>query len=99
MLAAGNTNLTPWGGPTARAASALHVDVNALFVPLVPTMVGCFLFTLGVAYVLGRRERARVGALDLRELDATPTPLGGAVDTVDPLPPEQIGRASCRERV
>ena len=47
MLAAGNTNLTPWGGPTARAASALHVDANALFVPLVPTMVGCFLFTSG----------------------------------------------------
>jgi CitMHS family citrate-Mg2+:H+ or citrate-Ca2+:H+ symporter len=45
MLAAGNTNLTPWGGPTARAASALHVDVNALFLPLVPTMVGCFLFS------------------------------------------------------
>ena len=70
MLAAGNTNLTPWGGPTARAASALHVDVNALFVPLVPTMVGCLLFTLGVAYVLGRRERARVGVLDVQELDA-----------------------------
>ena len=92
MLAAGNTNLTPWGGPTARAASALRVDVNALFVPLVPTMVGCFLFTLGVAYVLGRRERARVGVLDLRELDAVPAPLGGSVDTADPVPPERRPR-------
>ena len=26
MLAAGNMNLTPWGGPTARAASALMLD-------------------------------------------------------------------------
>lgn len=89
MLAAGNTNLTPWGGPTARAASALHVDVNALFVPLVPTMIGCFLFTLGVAYYLGRRERARVGMLDLRELDNVESPLGGEVDTLAPLPLER----------
>src|SRR3712207_9502635 len=78
MLAAGNTNLTPWGGPTARAASALRVDVNALFVPLVPTMIGCFLFTLGVAWYLGRRERARIGVAELRELDQEPAPLGGA---------------------
>jgi CitMHS family citrate-Mg2+:H+ or citrate-Ca2+:H+ symporter len=92
MLAAGNTNLTPWGGPTARAASALRVDVNALFVPLVPTMVGCFLFTLGVAYVLGRRERARIGVAEPRGQDEVAAPLGGAVDTVDPLPPERRPR-------
>jgi citrate-Mg2+:H+ or citrate-Ca2+:H+ symporter, CitMHS family len=92
MLAAGNTNLTPWGGPTARAASALQVDVNALFVPLVPTMIGCFLFTLGVAYILGRRERARLGVTDLRELDHVAAPLGGEVDTVEPLPPERRPR-------
>lgn len=89
MLAAGNTNLTPWGGPTARAASALHVDVNLLFVPLVPSMIGCALFAILVAYVLGRRERARVGVIDLKELDAVATPVGGAVDTVAPLPPER----------
>jgi citrate-Mg2+:H+ or citrate-Ca2+:H+ symporter, CitMHS family len=92
MLAAGNTNLTPWGGPTARAASALHVDVNALFVPLVPTMVGCFLFTLGVAYVLGRRERARLGIVALRGLDEIRAPVGGTVDTIAPLPPERRPR-------
>jgi citrate-Mg2+:H+ or citrate-Ca2+:H+ symporter, CitMHS family len=88
MLAAGNTNLTPWGGPTARAASALHLDANSLFVPLVPTMVACFLFALGVAYILGRRERARVGMIDVRELHVQ-APLGGEVDTAEPLPPER----------
>jgi CitMHS family citrate-Mg2+:H+ or citrate-Ca2+:H+ symporter len=88
MLAAGNTNLTPWGGPTARAASALHVDANSLFVPLVPTMVACFLFAIGVAYILGRRERARVGIIDVRELHVQ-APLGGEVDTAEPLPPER----------
>lgn len=89
MLAAGNTNLTPWGGPTARAASALHVDVNRLFVPLVPSMIGCALFAILVAYVLGRRERARVGVINLKGLDEVAAPVGGTVDTVAPLPPER----------
>ncbi len=89
MLAAGNMNLTPWGGPTARAASALHVDANALFVPLIPTMVACFCFVVFVAWVLGRRERARVGVAALTGLDNVPSPLGGEVDTVEPLPPER----------
>jgi CitMHS family citrate-Mg2+:H+ or citrate-Ca2+:H+ symporter len=88
MLAAGNTNLTPWGGPTARAASALHLDANSLFVPLMPTMVVCFLFAVGVAYILGRRERARIGMIDLRELHVQ-APLGGEVDTAEPLPSER----------
>lgn len=89
MLAAGNMNLTPWGGPTARAASALQVDANALFVPLLPAMVGCALSTLAIAYVLGRRERARLGVIDLAGLDEVPAPAGGTVDTVEPLPPER----------
>src|SRR3954452_9659566 len=89
MLAAGNMNLTPWGGPTARAASALHVDVNTLFVPLIPTMVACFGFAVFVAWVLGRRERARIGVVALPGLDDVAAPVGGMVDTVAPLPPER----------
>ena len=89
MLAAGDMNLTPWGGPTARAASALHVDVNTLFVPLIPTMVACFCFAIFVAWVLGRRERARIGIAALPGLDDVALPLGGMVDTVAPAPPER----------
>ncbi|MFZ4406802.1 MAG: CitMHS family transporter [Paracraurococcus sp.] len=86
MLAAGNMNLTPWGGPTARAASALHVDANALFVPLIPTMLACLAFAIFVAWVLGKRERARIGIANLPGLDNIASPVGGEVDTVEPLP-------------
>ncbi len=92
MLAAGNTNLTPWGGPTARAASALHLDPNALFVPLVPSMIACALSTIAIAYILGRRERARIGIASLRRLDDVPAPAGGVVDTEAPHPPERRPR-------
>ncbi|WP_274379295.1 CitMHS family transporter [Teichococcus vastitatis] len=92
MLAAGNTNLTPWGGPTARAASALHLDPNALFVPLVPSMIACALSTIAIAYILGRRERARIGVASLSRLDDVPAPAGGVVDTEAPHPPERRPR-------
>jgi CitMHS family citrate-Mg2+:H+ or citrate-Ca2+:H+ symporter len=36
ILAGGVMNMTPWGGPTARAASALHVDPSDIFVPMIP---------------------------------------------------------------
>ncbi|BFL64333.1 Ca2+/citrate complex secondary transporter [Roseomonas mucosa] len=81
IMAAGVTNVAPWGGPTARAASALHVDPNALFVPLLPSLLACALWVVFTAWFLGRRERARVGVLSLRELDHVESPLGGFVDT------------------
>ena len=38
ILAGGVMNLTPWGGPLARAATALHVDPAEVFAPMVPVM-------------------------------------------------------------
>ena len=65
ILAGGIMNMTPWGGPTARAASALHVDPSDIFVPMIPAMlVGCIAL-FGIAWVYGQRERARLGVLHL----------------------------------
>jgi CitMHS family citrate-Mg2+:H+ or citrate-Ca2+:H+ symporter len=65
MLAGGVFNILPWGGPTARAASALGVDVSDIFVPMIPPMVVAVLWVLFVAYVLGKKERKRLGAISL----------------------------------
>lgn len=73
MLASGTMNVLPWGGPTARAASALKVDPSDLFVPMIPSLVGCALWTLAVAFLLGTRERRRLGLLTLEApSEATP---------------------------
>lgn len=61
MLASGVMNLTPWGGPLARAASALHVDTAELFVPMLPAMLAGLAGVLGVAWHLGNKERNRLG--------------------------------------
>lgn len=65
ILAGGVMNLTPWGGPLARAASALHVDPSEIFLPLMPAMGVAIAGVLGIAYNLGLQERRRLGILRL----------------------------------
>ncbi|MDQ0841796.1 CitMHS family transporter [Streptomyces sp. V1I6] len=63
----GVMNTLPWGGPTARAATALKLDAADIFVPMIPALGAGLLFVLLLAYVLGRRERKRLGYLTLDE--------------------------------
>lgn len=61
MVTSGIMNLTPWGGPTARAASALKLDPATLFLPLIPGMIAGLAFLLGLAFWFGIKERHRLG--------------------------------------
>ncbi|NYD91905.1 CitMHS family transporter [Sphingomonas melonis] len=67
MATSGIMNLTPWGGPTARAASALKLDPATLFLPLIPGMIAGLASLLALAVWFGRRERARIGAVQARD--------------------------------
>ncbi len=71
MLASGVMNILPWGGPTARAASALAIDVSDVFVPMVPVMGAGILWVLFVAHRLGRAERTRLSVQRADEEQAT----------------------------
>jgi CitMHS family citrate-Mg2+:H+ or citrate-Ca2+:H+ symporter len=61
-LANGTMNIVPWGGPTARAASALKIDVNEVFVPMIPSLAAGLAVVLVFAWVLGLQERNRLRA-------------------------------------
>ncbi|MBN9129638.1 MAG: CitMHS family transporter [Paenarthrobacter ureafaciens] len=61
-LANGTMNILPWGGPTARAATALHLDVNEVFVPMVPSLIVGLIVVLVFAWLLGLQERNRLRA-------------------------------------
>ncbi|MBT2508238.1 CitMHS family transporter [Streptomyces sp. ISL-98] len=63
----GVMNTLPWGGPTARAATALKLDAADIFVPMIPALAVGLVFVFVLAYVLGRRERKRLGYLSLDE--------------------------------
>ncbi|MEP6765804.1 MAG: citrate:proton symporter, partial [Gemmatimonadaceae bacterium] len=68
MLASGVMNTLPWGGPTARAATALNVNVDTVFVPMVPAMIAGILWVLFAAWRLGLRERRRLASEQLNGL-------------------------------
>ncbi|MGM0878567.1 MAG: CitMHS family transporter [Bacillota bacterium] len=63
LMGVGVTNLVPWGGPTARAVSALSLDMGDVFTPLVPAMIGGALWVIFVAYFFGIKERKRLGVV------------------------------------
>ncbi|TXS51227.1 CitMHS family transporter [Streptomyces sp. t39] len=63
----GVMNTLPWGGPTARAATALELDAADIFVPMIPALGVGLLFVVALAYVLGLRERKRLGFLSLEK--------------------------------
>ncbi|QNH11404.1 CitMHS family transporter [Xanthomonas sp. SI] len=86
ILAGGVMNLTPWGGPTARAATALHVDPADVFVPLVPAMALAIAGILLLAWYLGMQERRRLGVAALPGdtwLDSSVADDGDALPTVE----------------
>lgn len=64
-------NTLPWGGPTARASSALQVPINDIFLPLLIPMILVILYILSMAVYFGKKERARLGVLSF--VDLTPT--------------------------
>lgn len=65
ILAGGVMNLTPWGGPLARAASALHVDPAQVFVPMIPSIIAGVLGIVALAFLFGLQERKRLGFVSL----------------------------------
>jgi CitMHS family citrate-Mg2+:H+ or citrate-Ca2+:H+ symporter len=70
-LANGTMNILPWGGPTARAATALKIDVNDVFVPMIPSLVAGLAVVFAFAWLLGLQERNRLRAT-APEIWATP---------------------------
>ncbi|MFC8229548.1 CitMHS family transporter [Streptomyces sp. NPDC057287] len=92
----GVMNTLPWGGPTARAATALKVDAADIFVPMIPALAVGLLAVVLLAFVLGRRERRRLGMLTLDEALVTEpeTVLVGAGGGNDRLAKDPKGTGS-----
>jgi CitMHS family citrate-Mg2+:H+ or citrate-Ca2+:H+ symporter len=75
------SGMTPWGGPATRAIASLGLDANEFFLPLIPTMLsgmGCILF---IAFLLGKKERARIGVINVEEIPRQSIQLSEAAAT------------------
>ncbi len=62
-LGAGLMNMLPWGGPTLRAMAALDLESSEVFFPMIVPMIAGGLWVLFAAWILGRRERRRLGTI------------------------------------
>ncbi|MGF0172683.1 CitMHS family transporter [Streptomyces sp. Marseille-Q5077] len=67
-MANGVMNTLPWGGPTARAATALKLDASDIFVPMIPALAVGLVAVFVLSYFLGLRERKRLGVLTLDQV-------------------------------
>lgn len=65
MMAFGVMNIVPWGGPTARAITSLNLDASEVFPPLIPVMVAGLCWVFLTAFILGKKERKRLGIIKL----------------------------------
>jgi len=63
-LSVGPLHLVPWSGTSARAISTLNSTASEIFNPNVPAIIAGVAWVLVVAYILGRRERKRLGVVD-----------------------------------
>ena len=79
-LANGTMNILPWGGPTARAASALNLSVSDVFVPMIPSLIAGLVVVFVFAWLLGLQERNRLRAVAPEIWDSVGTFDGGTFD-------------------
>lgn len=69
-LGAGTMNFVPWGGPTLRAATSLHLEMKDLFNPVIPALGAGLLSVLLIGFWLGKKEKTRlVGRADKVDRD------------------------------
>lgn len=90
-MLANSMNIAPWGGPSARVMSALHLDASQVFLPVIPAMAAASAATIGIAWYYGLKEHARLKEIRFEPAHLEPSPLGGEVD-LDPDDPPATER-------
>jgi len=70
-MSAGTMNIVPWGGPTIRAATAMDkMDVMTLFSPMIIPLVFGLIMVFVFAFLIGKAEKKRIGAVSLANITA-----------------------------
>jgi len=75
VLAMGILNLMPWAGPTMRSASVMGVGAKELWRQMIPIQIVGIIAALGIAVILGIREKKR-GAGSEKCIDAAEVQVG-----------------------
>lgn len=87
-LPIGIFNQLPWGGPLVANATALGVDMGTLFRQILPGMLVAWMYVIGVAFWLGKKERARLQYDPAHSLNVTPEHIEEMVASVKNFEPD-----------
>lgn len=87
-LPIGVFNQLPWGGPLVANATALGVDMGTLFRQILPGMLVAWMYVIGVAFWLGKKERARLQYDPAHSLNVTPEHIEEMVASVKNFEPD-----------
>ena len=87
-LPVGIFNQLPWGGPLVANATALGVDMSTLFRQILPGMLAAWVYVIGVAFWLGKKERARLNYDPAHSLNVTPEHIEEMVSSVKNFEPD-----------
>ncbi|WP_134699280.1 CitMHS family transporter [Ammoniphilus sp. YIM 78166] len=77
-------NMVPWAGPLGRTASVLGVDPTELWRPLIPLQVIGLVLLVGMAIILGLREKRRIARST--ELNSVSLEAAATLETVASSP-------------
>lgn len=83
ILPCGLGNCLPWGGPLARAAAVLNLEVNTLFVAILPILGVSFIYVFFMAYLMGMQERKRLGFVQGEKAIVTPEQIAEMVTVIE----------------
>lgn len=87
---AGIFNMLPWAGPVGRAAAVTGIEVSELWHPLIPIQVIGAFCLIGLAALLGIREKRRIALLPPRSDDMSDDALAASKTmTISKQQPEQ----------
>lgn len=81
-------NQLPWGGPLVASATALNVDMSALFRQILPGMLVAEVYTIFAAYLIGKKERARLNYDPAHAENITPEHIEEMVASVKNFEPD-----------
>lgn len=87
-LPIGIFNQLPWGGPLVANATALNADAGLLFRQILPGMLVAEAYVIFVAYLLGKKERKRLGFNPNEAKELASEHLQQMIDSVKSFEPE-----------
>lgn len=86
-LPIGIFNQLPWGGPLVANATALGVDMSTIFRAILPGMLVAWVYVIGVAFWLGKKERVRLNYDPAHSVNVTPEHIEEMVSSVKNFEP------------